>query len=45
MVLLFTLIFAGFIVTLISEEETPLNSIVIVSNAFTSNGYKMYKFW
>ena len=38
-VLLFSLIFASFILTTIVEGVEPLNSLVMVSNAFTSNGY------
>lgn len=37
--LLFTLIFVSFIITSIVEGVDPLNSLVMVSNAFTSNGY------
>ena len=38
-VLLFSLIFISFIITSIVEGVDPLNSLVMVSNAFTSNGY------
>ncbi len=38
-VLLFVIIFVSFIVTLFAEGVEPLNSAVMVSNAFTSNGY------
>lgn len=38
-VLLFTIIFLSFINTTIVEDVEPLNSLVMVSNAFTSNGY------
>ncbi len=38
-ILLFSLIFASFIVTSIVESVDPLNALVMVSNAFTSNGY------
>lgn len=38
-ILLFSLIFVSFIVTSIVEDVDPLNSLVMVSNAFTSNGY------
>ena len=38
-VLLFTIVFASFIVTLFAVGVEPLNSAVMVSNAFTSNGY------
>ncbi len=37
--LLFTIIFITFIITLFVENEDPLNALVMVSNAFTSNGY------
>ena len=38
-VLLFSIIFFSFILTMIVEGVTPLDSINMVSNAFTSNGY------
>ena len=38
-VLLFSIIFFSFIFTMIVEGVTPLESINMVSNAFTSNGY------
>ncbi|WP_405290938.1 hypothetical protein [Methanobrevibacter sp.] len=38
-VLLFTIIFVSFIITSLVEAKTPLDAIVMVSNAFTSNGY------
>lgn len=38
-ILLFALIFISFIVTTIVEGVGPLNAMVMVSNAFTSNGY------
>ena len=38
-ILLFTIIFISFISTSIVESVDPLNSMVMVSNAFTSNGY------
>ena len=38
-ILMFTLIFVSFLFTSFIEGETPLDSIVMVSNAFTSNGY------
>lgn len=38
-VLLFIIVFASFIITLFAEGVEPLNSAVMVSNAFTSNGY------
>lgn len=37
--LLFTIIFISFFVTQVAENVNPLNSLVMVSNAFTSNGY------
>jgi hypothetical protein len=36
---LFVLIFISFIITQIVEGVNPLDSLVMVSNAFTSNGY------
>ena len=38
-ILLFSLIFFTFIVTTIAESVDPLSALVMVSNAFTSNGY------
>ena len=38
-ILLFSVIFASFIITSFVEKGNPLDSIVMVSNAFTSNGY------
>lgn len=38
-ILLFSIVFFSFIVTTIAEGVTPLNALVMVSNAFTSNGY------
>lgn len=38
-ILLFALILISFINTTIVEDVSPLNAIVMVSNAFTSNGY------
>lgn len=37
--LLFLIIFVSFFVTILVEGVSPINSIVMVSNAFTSNGY------
>lgn len=37
--LLFTIIFISFILTMIVEGVSPIDSISMVSNAFTSNGY------
>ena len=38
-ILLFLIIFFSIIITIFAENEDPLNAIVMVSNAFTSNGY------
>ncbi|WP_405294630.1 hypothetical protein [Methanobrevibacter sp.] len=38
-ILLFSIIFASFIITIFAENVDPLSSLVMVSNAFTSNGY------
>ena len=38
-ILLFTIITVSFILTSFLENSNPLDAIVIVSNAFTSNGY------
>lgn len=38
-ILLFSLIFVSFIFTQIVEGVNPLDSFIMVSNAFTSNGY------
>ncbi len=38
-ILLFSIIFVSFIVTCVAESVDPLSSLVMVSNAFTSNGY------
>ena len=37
--LLFLIIFISFFVTMLVEGVSPLDSLVMVSNAFTSNGY------
>lgn len=37
--LLFSIVFVSFFVTMIVEGVNPLDSLVMVSNAFTSNGY------
>ena len=37
--LLFMIVFISFLFTIIVEDVSPLDSIVMVSNAFTSNGY------
>ena len=38
-ILLFSIIFISFFITQIAENVDPLNSLIMVSNAFTSNGY------
>lgn len=38
-VLLFSIIFISFFITIFVEGVNPLDSLVMVSNAFTSNGY------
>ncbi len=38
-ILLFSIIFVSFLITQVVEGVNPLDSIVMVSNAFTSNGY------
>ena len=38
-VLLFAIIFISFLFTTFFETSNPLNALVMVSNAFTSNGY------
>ena len=40
-ILLFSIIFFSFIVTTLAESVNPLDSLVMVSNAFTSNGYSI----
>ncbi len=37
--LLFTIVFVSFLFTQVFENVNPLDSLVMVSNAFTSNGY------
>ena len=37
--LLFAIVFISFIFTIFVEGVSPINSLVMVSNAFTSNGY------
>lgn len=37
--LLFLIIFLSVIFTIIIENESPLDAIIMISNAFTSNGY------
>ena len=38
-ILLFVIVFVSFIFTIFVEGVSPINSLVMVSNAFTSNGY------
>ena len=38
-ILLFGIVFFSFFLTQITESKNPLDSLVMVSNAFTSNGY------
>lgn len=38
-ILLYTIVFVSFLVTQFVEHVNPLDSLVMVSNAFTSNGY------
>lgn len=38
-ILLFAMIFISFLFTQVVEDVNPLDSLVMVSNAFTSNGY------
>ena len=38
-ILLFSIIFLSFLITQVVEGVNPLDSMVMVSNAFTSNGY------
>lgn len=40
-IILFIIIFVSFIVTQVVEGVNPLDSLVMVSNAFTSNGYSI----
>ena len=40
-ILLFAVIFAGFFITQYSEGKNALDSLVIVSNQFTGNGYSV----
>lgn len=41
-ILLFVIIFAGFFITQYSEHVNALDSLVIVSNQFTGNGYSVF---
>ena len=38
-ILLFAIVFISFLITQVVESVNPLDSLVMVSNAFTSNGY------
>ena len=38
-ILLYIIVFVSFLVTQIAENQNALNALVMVSNAFTSNGY------
>ena len=38
-ILLFAIVFVSFIITSIAETVDPIDALVMVSNAFTSNGY------
>ena len=38
-ILLFSIVFISFLFTIIVEDVSPLDSLNMVSNAFTSNGY------
>ena len=38
-ILVFVIVFISFIITAIMEHKNPLDALVMVSNAFTSNGY------
>lgn len=38
-ILLFTIVFASFLFTQVVEDKNLIDSLVMVSNAFTSNGY------
>ena len=38
-ILLFTIVFVSFLFTQFVENKNPLDALVMVSNAFTSNGY------
>ncbi len=40
-ILLFSIIFISFFITQVVEKVNPLDSLVMVSNAFTSNGYSV----
>ena len=39
--LLFLIVFISFFITMVFEYKRPLDSLVMVSNAFTSNGYSV----
>ena len=38
-ILLFAILFLSIVITMFIENEDPLNAMVMVSNAYTSNGY------
>ena len=40
-ILLFSIVFISFLITQVVENKDPLDSFVMVSNAFTSNGYSV----
>ncbi|MEE0939286.1 hypothetical protein [Methanobrevibacter sp.] len=40
-ILLFSIVFISFLITQVVENKDPLDSLVMVSNAFTSNGYSV----
>lgn len=42
-VLLFSIIFVSFLITSFIENKNPLDAIVMVSNAFATNGYVVYE--
>ncbi len=39
--LLFSIVFVSFFITMFVENQPPLEALVMVSNAFTSNGYSV----
>ncbi len=39
--LLFSIVFISFFITIVVEDVPPIDSIAMVSNAFTSNGYSI----
>jgi len=36
---MFSIVFVSFLITMVVEGVSPLDSLTMVSNAFTSNGY------